>query len=292
MYAPLGVLVFLVVGFSWFGFIVAQDPSRLGYFLGYEVYDRVFTATHDRNAQWYGAFKVYVPMLLVGALPWLVIATVAAGGPGHAWRTLRSRLRERDPQWRLLAYWLLVPLAVFFLARSRLQLYVLPLFVPLALMMARPLARWPGLEGRRGWKVIGVTALALLGIKATLAHWPSNRDSRELSTELRPLLQTHQGDELIFVGMRPFYGLNLYLPQRVDGIVIDTRRYDYSTQVTKAQLCGEIARRQRTVYLLKEHHAPQFEQQLRDCGFVPTRIGSVHADDNDLVLLTVRTGAF
>jgi len=29
----------------------------------------------------------------------------------------------------LVLYWLLLPLAVFFLARSRLQLYVLPLFV-------------------------------------------------------------------------------------------------------------------------------------------------------------------
>jgi hypothetical protein len=170
-------------------------------------------------------------------------------------------------------------------------LYVLPLFVPIALMMARPLARWPGLEGRRGWRIFGVTALVLLGIKGTLAHWPSNRDSRELAAALHPLLQAHQGDELIFVGMRPFYGLNLYLPQRIDGIEIDTRRYDYSTHVTAAQVCAEIARRTNTVYILKTHHAPAFEQRLRGCGFAPTRIGSVHADDNDLDLLTVRTGA-
>jgi 4-amino-4-deoxy-L-arabinose transferase len=291
VYRPTGVLLFLIVGFTWFGLIVAQDPSRLGYFLGYEVYDRVFTSTHDRNAQWYGAFKVYLPMLLAGALPWLVFATIAAGGPGAGWRTLHDRLRERNPHWRLLAYWLLVPLAVLFLARSRLQLYVLPLFVPMALVMARPLARWPGLEGRRGWRTIGVTALVLLGIKATLAHWPSNRDSRELAAELRPLLTTHEGDELIFVGMRPFYGLNLYLHQRIDGIEIDAARYDYSTRVTAAQLCGEIARRTHTVYVLKAHHAPAFEERLRACRFVPTRIGSVHADDNDLDLLTVRTGA-
>lgn len=291
MYRPAGVLAFLVVGFTWFGVIVAQQPERLGYFLGYEVYDRVFTSTHDRNSQWYGAFKVYVPVLLAGTLPWVIFATAAAGGPAGAWRTLRTRLRERNRDWLLLAYWLLLPLAIFFLARSRLQLYVLPLFVPLALMMSRPLSRWRTLEGNHAITLIGVTALILLALKGTLAYWPSNRDSRELSAQLRQAMQASPTDEIIFVGMRPFYGLNLYLPQRVDGLEVDTRRFDYSTHVSRAQLCGEIARRERTVYLLKERNAPEFERSLRACAFVPSRIGSVHADDNDLVLLTAQPGA-
>jgi len=290
MYLPAGIAVFLVVAFTWFGIVVAQQPDRLGYFLGYEVYDRVFTAVHDRNSQWYGAFEVYLPVLLVGTLPWLVFSLNAAGGPVNAYRRLRSRLRERDRHWLLLCYWLLVPLATFFLARSRLQLYVLPLFVPLALMMARPLARWRGLEGRRAIRVIGLTTLALLGLKATLAYWPSDRDSRELASQLRQQLATHPADEIIFVGMRPFYGLNVYLPQRVDGLEIDERRFDYSTHVTRQELCGEIARRERTVYLLKEGLVPVFERALVDCGLQPERLGSVHADGNDLALLAPGSG--
>ena len=228
MYGVAGVALFVVVAFTWFGIVVAQQPDRLGYFLGYEVYDRVFTSAHDRNSQWYGAFKVYLPVLLGGALPWIVFATLAAGGPIPAWRALRSRLHAREPQWLLLCYWLLLPLAVFFLARSRLQLYVLPLFVPLALILARPLARWPGLDGRRAVVLIGLTAAVLLGLKATLAYWPSNRDSRALGHQLRQQLASHPVDEIIFVGMRPFYGLNLYLPQRVDGLEVDDHRFDYS----------------------------------------------------------------
>jgi 4-amino-4-deoxy-L-arabinose transferase len=197
----------------------------------------------------------------------------------------------RDRHWLLLCYWLLLPLAVFFLARSRLHLYVLPLFVPLALIMARPLAHWRGLDGRRAFVIIGLTAAALLGLKGTLAYWPSNRDSRALGQQLRKPLAAYPADEILFVGMRPFYGLNLYLPQRVDGLEIDDRRFDYSTHVTRQQLCAEIARRPRTVYLLKEKHAPGFEHSLAACGLQPARLGSVHADDNDLILLTTGTGA-
>ena len=54
--------------------------DRLGYFLDYEVYDRVFTSAHDRNSQWYGAFEVYLPVLLAGTLTSSAIALVVAIG--------------------------------------------------------------------------------------------------------------------------------------------------------------------------------------------------------------------
>ena len=183
MYAPAGLLVFAVVAFTWFGVVIAQEPARLGYFLGYEVYDRVFTSLQDRHPQWYGGFEVYVPVLLVGMLPWSAFALRAAGGFGPGWRRLRARLVARDRDWLLLLWWLLLPLAIFFLARSRLHLYILPLMVPLALILARPLAGWPGLDGRAGLVKIIVTAAVLLLIKGTVAHWPSDRDSRALGPD-------------------------------------------------------------------------------------------------------------
>jgi hypothetical protein len=82
MLDPVGLVAFAVVAFTWFGILVAQVPSRLRYFVGYEVYDRVFTSTHNRNAEWYGALVVYGPMFLFGALPWRPLAMIAAGGHG------------------------------------------------------------------------------------------------------------------------------------------------------------------------------------------------------------------
>ena len=89
-------VVFALVGFTWFAVLVYQQPDRLGYFLGYEVYDRVFTAAHARNAEWYGGFEVYLPVFLLGALPWWALAIVAAGGPRGAWRSLLARVPARD----------------------------------------------------------------------------------------------------------------------------------------------------------------------------------------------------
>ena len=287
MFTPAGLLLFAVVAFTWFGVIIAQQPDRFGYFLGYEVYDRVFTATHDRNAQWYGAFMVYLPVLVVGTLPWSALAVVAAGGPLTAWRQFRARLRARERDWLLLAYWLLLPLAVFFLARSRLQLYVLPLFVPLALIMARPLSAWPLLDGRRVVWTAGITAVALLGLKGTLAYWHTDRDARHIASEVHSILEGRAVDSIVFVGMRPYYGLNVYLDVPVEGIQIGEHRFDYSKYVAPESLCEEVQGKERNVYAIKERHAAKFDAALAGCSARPTAIGTVHADGNDIRFFVV-----
>ena len=117
-----------------------------------------------------------------------------------------------------------------------------------------------------------MTAVVLLLIKGTLAYWPSDRDSRALAMALQQQAGTLAVDEFIFVNMRPLYGLNVYLPQRVDGLELDSRRYDYSTHVTRQTLCADLARRPPTLYMLKTAHLPAFADASRDAG--ARRIGS------------------
>ena len=239
MFVPAGLVLFVVVAFTWFGVVIAQQPGRLGYFLGYEVYDRVFTAVHDRNSQWYGAFEVYLPMLIVGTLPWSLLAVVAAGGPAAAWRTFRARLRERNRDWLLLTYWLLLPLAIFFLARSRLQLYVLPLFVPLALMMARALPGWRLPVDRRIAWTAGITALprwsrsrvcwrtgTRTGMRAI-----SRRRSRRSCRDVRSTASCSSA-------CARYYGLNVYLDTPIEGIQIGEHRFEYSKYLSAGQTCA------------------------------------------------------
>jgi 4-amino-4-deoxy-L-arabinose transferase len=255
----------------------------LRYFLGYEVYDRIFTAAHDRNAHWYGAFEVYVPMLVFGALPWSWLAIAAVGGPRAAWRQLRRRVVDHDPDWLLLTCWFVVPLVVFFIARSRLQLYVLPLYVPIALAIARPLARWPVLEGRRAGWIFGVTAVVLVGLKATLAYWPHDRDARRLSEQLDRFVDPRSIDEIVFVNMRPFYGLTVYIDRHIEGIEIGEHRVNYSKSIDREDLCAELAERERALYVIKEPRAAELLEAARQCGGHLRPVARVFANGNHLL---------
>ncbi|HET9693562.1 MAG TPA: glycosyltransferase family 39 protein, partial [Steroidobacteraceae bacterium] len=292
MLVPLGLVVFVVVGFTWFGVLIEQDPGRLRYFLGYELYDRVFTGVHDRNAQWYGGFQIYLPMLLVGTLPWSVLALVAAGGPRKAWRRWRDRLRERNRGWLLLTYWLLVPLAAFFMAHSRLHLYVLPLFVPLALIMARALVPWPGVAGRRYAWTVGLSAVALVGFKGLLAYWPSDRDARDVAAQLQRIADMRTIDEVVFVDMRPFYGLNLYLDRHIEAVRTGDRMPRRATFVAEQNLCEELAEREHSIYGTKQKHVARLLETAHRCGASSRRLGSVHADGYEVVFFRLTTGAF
>jgi 4-amino-4-deoxy-L-arabinose transferase-like glycosyltransferase len=285
---PLGLVAFAAVAFTWFGIVIAQDPSRLGYFLGYEVYDRVFTDAHDRNAEWYGALLVYGRVFLFGALPWWPMALVAAGGPRRAWSDFRARIAARDRDWLLLAWWLLLPLAVFCLARSRLQLYVLPLFVPLALILARPLAKWDWLSARRLAAIAGLTAIVLLTLKGVAGHVHANRDSRDISAALRGIVDPSSVDEIVFVGMRPFYGIYLYLDVPVEGVQLGASRDPDAKFAADEDLCSELANRENTVYAMKENRADRFESAVQECGDMQARpIGHFEADGNRIALFAV-----
>ena len=289
LFDPVGVLAFVVVAFTWFAIVIAQDPSRFGYFVGYEVYDRVFTSAHDRNAYWYAPFTIFGPMFLAGALPWWVLALVAAGGPRAAWRSWREKQRAGDPDWRLLSWWFLLPLVVFSLAQSRLQLYVLPLFVPLSLMLARPLTGWPWLTPRRLALCSAVTATVLISLKGYAGHVRSDRDSRSMARAIENTVDLRDVDGIVFVGMRPFYGLNVYLDTKVEGVQIGEHRYDYSKFVAEEDLCSELAARERNLYALKASRAEKFVAGTERCeGLEPVEIGRFEADDNEIVLFEVR----
>ena len=69
------------------------------------------------------------------------------------------------------ALWLLLPLTVFCLARSRLTLYLLPLFVPLALLIAQ--RRQADGRGMPRWPWLLVWFGLLLALRLAAAWWPT-----------------------------------------------------------------------------------------------------------------------
>ena len=65
------LLVFLVVGGTWYAVVAFREPGVMRYFLVEEVVNRVASDKMHRNAEWYGALKIYVPTVVLGMLPWL-----------------------------------------------------------------------------------------------------------------------------------------------------------------------------------------------------------------------------
>jgi 4-amino-4-deoxy-L-arabinose transferase len=229
------LLLFLVVGGGWYALIVSQDPRVLRYFLVEEVVNRVASDKMHRNAQWYGALQVYLPTLLLGSLPWLPVLAVGA------WKHRRDALARvrADPQLRLLACWLLLPLLVFMLARSRLPLYVLPLFSPLALLVARRLA--PMAPKLHWHALLAAWCLALVVARALPAWLDFENDDRALaaaiSARMAPL-----PDEIAFVEVAPRFGLRFYLGSEIERLELPddpprAQAQDLATELLEHEGC-------------------------------------------------------
>ncbi len=228
LFHPIGVLLFLAVGLWWFALLAVEEPERLSYWLSHEVARRL-AGEHRRNPRWYDAFRVYLPFMLAGTLPWTMALLrgipCAARVVARAWR---RRPLPGDDAKAFALVWFALPLAVFAVVPSRLPLYVLPLFVPLALLGGMRLGE-RALRGRLARALLFVWVTALVGVKGAGALYGelslryahkglrAAEDSRVLARRIR-VAAGGEPDQIVFVGSTPFYGLRLYLRSPVGRI--------------------------------------------------------------------------
>jgi 4-amino-4-deoxy-L-arabinose transferase-like glycosyltransferase len=163
---PTGMLAGLAIVLPWL-FAVSRDvPDLLRYVLVVETGDRMASDVLGRSEPWW----YFLPILLGAALPWSIaaLATLPAGV-----RALRAR--RWDPRFVLFALWIVVPLILFSLSRSKRPQYVLPLVPAIALLVT---AWWERHEQR----VVGVRlasgtlavfAVFLLALGPSIPRWLS-----------------------------------------------------------------------------------------------------------------------
>lgn len=252
--------IWTLIALPWFIAVIVRDHRLLGQFLGYETYGRIFTDVQDRHPQWYGWIVAYAPVALVGALPWTLLV---------AWDAFRRRGQPRTPDSdadravsRFLLLWLLVPLLVFVLARSRLTLYVLPLLVPLALWAAQRTRKLA--ITRAGGILLGLWFALLLGSKAWIAYADYGKDASALVDTIRS--QVHERiDEVVFVDETALYGVRVYLG-------VPVLRVDYGETTNPAvddTLTHALAQhRPHRLWLVHQHTAPQFVNEVARSGMI------------------------
>lgn len=234
-----GWLLFVGVGLGWYLVIGLQQPELVRYFLVEEVWHRVASSEMHRNAQWYGGLVVYVPTLLLGLLPWSLFALAPVWRFARAPRAALERLRaDRDAL--MLAWWIVLPLTVFFIARSRLPLYLLPLFAPLAIALARQVRE---VVEPRAWQLGALAAwlVVLVGVRAYVAQRVAADDDRLLAQQVAAL-GLGKIDEVVFVDTAPRYGLIFYLDAEVEHINLqpepgDTLTEDVATELAEREGC-------------------------------------------------------
>lgn len=269
-----GFLLFAALVLPWFVTVSLQNAGLLDYFLHAEVVGRVASDRFSRHGEWYGWFEIYLPTLLLGTLPW----TLAAGSwlralPAAIKRWSSTLQRQREAGALFIALWIALPLLVFCVARSRLPLYVLPLFVPIALAIASTRTA----QGRAmpGWPWIAAWAVVLIGFRFAAAHYPSDNDA---SAWAREISQRTGGKvtEVVFVEDTPRYGLRLHLGIQVETLSInatDQPRFNPEFDETITREIEETGEEGNVVYITKETSWPGVVQKLDALGFHPLPLG-------------------
>ncbi|MBI4189567.1 MAG: glycosyltransferase family 39 protein [Betaproteobacteria bacterium] len=149
-----GGLLFLAISVPWFVAVSIANPEFPQFFFIHEHLTRYTTTIHQRYQAWY----YFIPILLIGILPWLVTSFDAL------LRTLKQpRAAGFDPTLFLLL-WAGFIFVFFSISGSKLASYILPIFPALALIIA---VRLTTISGRAlAWQLAPVAVLALAGLIA------------------------------------------------------------------------------------------------------------------------------
>ncbi|MBI4500810.1 MAG: glycosyltransferase family 39 protein, partial [Gemmatimonadetes bacterium] len=153
---PVGLLLFLAIVLPWVRYMSERVPGYLRYVLLTETFQRLTTPALQRIGPWW----YFTPILLLGALPWSVVAlgNIRRVG-GSADRQVGGSAGRRIV---LLLLWIIAPLVFFSLSQSKRPQYVLPLVPAIGLLVG---SMWT----ERGAKTGGV-ALAVIGAAILLVH--------------------------------------------------------------------------------------------------------------------------
>ena len=243
-----GLLVFAAVALPWYVIVISDTPGLLDYFLHREVIERVASDDFSRHGEWYGWLQIYAPTLIIGSLPWTwLLWRWLRGLPLtlRSWRQVESR--QQDADGLILFLWVLLPLIVFCLSQSRLPLYILPLFTPVALIITRQMH----LEGRLfpGKALLGAWVVALLGLRLATAYWPTHKNA-------------------VFIEDMARYGIHLHLGAHVDKVSLEPLVDNAFGPEYDADLDTELARAnvEGTVYISKEAFWPKVREAIEARG--------------------------
>lgn len=121
--SPVGILIFLIVVSPWLYFAQKENSDFLWFFFVREHFLRFTTKFHGKTEPFY----YFIPIIIGGILPWSVHLI-------RAWqKRWKSYLFQKEEN-KLLVVWFLFIFIFYTVSSSKLATYVVPLFLPMALL--------------------------------------------------------------------------------------------------------------------------------------------------------------
>ncbi|BCM91105.1 undecaprenyl phosphate-alpha-4-amino-4-deoxy-L-arabinose arabinosyl transferase [Abditibacteriota bacterium] len=164
----------LLIGLPWFLMVEMQRSGFLHDFIFAENLKRFSGGEnfHTKASPFY-----YLPVVVVGLLPWTAFFIAVFGHRNTDGRARRTRL--------FLWIWAFGIIAFFSVSHTKLVSYVLPGFAPLALLMGAALADWPKISPRIRVASVGLALLLNLILVCTITAIPK-RDKTTKSWGMAP----------------------------------------------------------------------------------------------------------
>jgi 4-amino-4-deoxy-L-arabinose transferase-like glycosyltransferase len=121
-----GLLLFVALCAPWFILVARANDEFLHFFFVHEHFQRFTTTEHRRTGPWW----YFVPLLVAGALPWVLLLLY---GARRAWS--RGQPARNGFSWQRFAIaWAAFVFLFFSASGSKLPSYILPMFPALALL--------------------------------------------------------------------------------------------------------------------------------------------------------------
>ncbi|SFA77497.1 4-amino-4-deoxy-L-arabinose transferase [Collimonas sp. OK607] len=122
-----GLILFFLITTPWFVLISMKNPEFPQFFFIHEQFQRFTSKIHNR----YGPPYYFVPILILGIVPWLGILFQSLWSGAHE----RSATSGFQPK-KMLLIWSIFIFVFFSISDSKLPSYILPIFPALALLIA------------------------------------------------------------------------------------------------------------------------------------------------------------
>jgi 4-amino-4-deoxy-L-arabinose transferase-like glycosyltransferase len=160
-----GILLFCVFALPWYIAVQLRNPEFFRIFLLQHNLARFGTNQYHHPAPfWY-----YVPVVLLGLVPWTVfVAAALVESVRASWAERREMFQSEDAMNAFLVIWLVVPTIFFSLSQSKLPGYIVPALPAGALLLAEHVRRSVA-DGERP----GIVLICLHSIVAALPIVPA-----------------------------------------------------------------------------------------------------------------------